>query len=41
MLLLHGEAVLFERLLKLLGVLVLLALILYLAWGAAGRGKRN
>ena len=41
MLLLHGEAILFEQLLKLLGVAVLLALIVYVAWDAVGRGKRN
>ena len=41
MLLLHGEGILFESLLKLLGVAVLLALIVYVAWDSVGRGKRN
>jgi hypothetical protein len=41
MLLLHGEVVLFEQLLKLLGVVALLALIVYVAWDAVGWGKRN
>ena len=41
MVLLHGEAVLFEELSKLLGVAALLALIVYVAWDAVGRGKRN
>ena len=41
MLLLHGEVILFESLLKLLGVAALLALIVYIAWDAVGWGKRN
>ena len=41
MLLLHGEVILFEHLLKLLGVALLLALIVYIAWDLVGRGKRN
>ena len=41
MLLLHGEVILFESLLKLLSVAVLLAIIVYVAWDSVGRGKRN
>ena len=41
MLLLHGEAILIEQLLKLLGVVALVALIFYIAWDSVGRGKRN
>jgi hypothetical protein len=41
MLLLHGEALLFERLLKPLGVILLPAVGLYIVWSAVGRGKRN
>jgi hypothetical protein len=41
MFLLHGEAILLERLLKLLGGVALVALILYVAWNSVGWGKRN
>ena len=41
MLLLHGEAILFERLLKLLGGVALVALVFYVAWKSVGWGKRN
>ena len=41
MLLLHGEGVLFEALLKLLGVVALVALVVYIAWDSVGWGKRN
>ena len=41
LLLLHGEVILFESLLKLLGVVALLAIIVYIAWDSVGRGKRN
>ena len=41
MLLLHGEVILFESLLKLLGVVLLLVIIVYVAWDAVGWGKRN
>jgi hypothetical protein len=41
MLLLHGEAILIEGLLKLLGGVALVALVLYVAWDSVGWGKRN
>ncbi len=41
LLLLHGEAALFEMLLKLLGGALLVALVLYVAWRSAEWGKRN
>jgi hypothetical protein len=41
MLLLHGEGILFEGLLKLPGGVALLALVLYIAWDSVGWGKRN
>ena len=41
MLLLHGEAILFEQLFELLGVVALVALILYAVWDWVGRGKGN
>jgi hypothetical protein len=41
MLLLHGEGILFEGLLKLLGGAALVALVLYIAWDAVRWGKRN
>jgi hypothetical protein len=41
MLLLHGEAILFERLLEGLGGLALVALVLYVAWRSVEWGKRN
>ena len=41
MLLLHGEAILFERLGELLGVVALVALILYAAWHSIRWGNRN
>ena len=41
MLLLHGEGILFESLLKLLGGAALVAIVLYVAWDSVGWGKRN
>ena len=41
MLLLHGEAILVEWLLKLLGVVALFVLGLYVVWRAVRPGKRN
>jgi len=41
MLLLHGEGILFEQLVNLLGVVILVALVVYVAWDAVGWGKRN
>jgi len=41
MLLLHGEGIFFERLLKLLVVVALVAMALYVVWRSGGRGKGN
>jgi hypothetical protein len=41
MLLLHGEGVVFEGLLKLLVIVALAALVLHRVWNWAGWGKRN
>ena len=41
MLLLHGEAILIEWLLKLLGVVALFVIGLYIVWRAVGWGNRN
>jgi len=41
MFLLHGEAVLIERLVELLGVLALVALILYAEWHSIRWRNRN
>ena len=41
MLSLHGEALLLEGLLKLVGGVGLVALVLYVAWRSVEWGKRN
>ena len=41
MLLLHGEGLLFDALLKGLGGLALVALVFYVAWRSVEWGKRN
>ena len=41
MLLLHGEALFFDRLLKGVGGLLLVALVFYVAWRSVEWGKRN
>ncbi|HEX7956400.1 MAG TPA: hypothetical protein VF508_05615 [Pyrinomonadaceae bacterium] len=41
MFLLHGEALLIDGLLKLLGGVALLALVGYVAWRSVEWGKRN
>jgi hypothetical protein len=40
-LLLHGEALLFDQLLKLFGGVALVALVFYVAWRSVEWGKRN
>ena len=41
MLLLHGEGILFDSLLKTLGGVALVALVFYVAWRSVEWGKRN
>jgi hypothetical protein len=41
MLLLHGEGILFDALLKLLGAAAPVALVIYVAWDAVNWGRRN
>jgi hypothetical protein len=41
MLLLHGEAILFENLLKMLVVVAIVAVAFYAMWRSGGPGKRN
>ncbi len=41
MLLLHGEGILFDALLKLLGGVALVALVVYVAWDSVRWGRRN
>ena len=41
MLLLHGEGILFEQLLKLIVVVAIAAMALYVMWRSGGPWKRN